>query len=248
MRLLIISALSIFFFMSSLSMQVASAASSQGDKPEGLNLNAREISTWKRNIKRRTEDYDQVLNSFFRTRENVKSQIYNLRSRYPQTHYYQPFSHALVKEIERYAFIADTSSDKKESNDALVKYDRLLKQHIIDLDVVSFALKMSQLDVKFGDEYFLREVKQAILDSMNSGQLRMTGETAERAYKVITYSEENEWLAQIGGVVKKSELFDVRGTYYNVHDVETQDGEYLQVFMDVTQPIKMTYIRQEVLK
>jgi len=247
MRLVIIYALSTLFLMPSAFVNTADAAASNSQETAGPELNARDINRWNRTMVRRTSEYEEASRSLFTERDKIFNRIYALRSRYPLTFHYRPFSNALVEQIERYAYIVDTSPDKIEANEALLEYNEMLKKHIVDLGVVSFALKMSEIDVRFGDEYFLKKVQDAILKSMNSAPRRTNGESAGTAYLVMTYSEEDEWLAQIGGIVKKSELFDVRGKYYNVHDIETQDGEYLQVFMDVTEPIKMTYIKQRIL-
>ena len=100
------------------------------------------------------------------------------------------------------------------------------------------------LDVKFGDEFFLREVRDAILKGMEIGLRPNPGDSALSAFNAVTYSEENEFLSQMGGKIKSSELFEVDDRFFNVHQMETEEGGYSQVYINVTQPIKRTYIMQ----
>ena len=225
-------------------MPTAHATSNNKGKEKPI-MNARQADNWERSLKTHTKKYDDDVYLLFKERNGVTNLIYGIRSRYPQTEYYNPFSKSLVDKIAEYAFIVDTSQDKIESNQALFEYNNFLKQHIADLGVVSYALELSQLDVRFGDEFFLKEVRDALINGIRSYPGMLDGSSAEKALTIITYSEENEILAQMGGVIKKSELFDIKGKkYYNVHDVETEDGESTRLFIDVTSPIVMVYKTQ----
>lgn len=213
---------------------------------EPVQLNPRELQNWKRTIERRTKDYDTAVEALFSSRNNVQNQIYMIRSQYASTMHYSPFSDILTDRMTRYAYIIDTSKDSEEVNEAQANYNELLRNHVADLGVAKFALSMSRLNVRYGDEYFLKDVVDAIIKCIKIHPGLTDGKTSDSAYRIVTFAEENQLLEEVGGVVKKSETFHVRNKFYNVHDLADENGELERVFIDVSEPMRMSYIIKKI--
>lgn len=165
-----------------------------------------------------------------------KTNLYALYMLYPKTSHYNPFSRSVIKEMEMYAFKVDTSQDLIEMNRSLLKYNELLDQHLANFGVVEFALKMTRVNRRLGSEVFLRKIRDVLIDIVERPTL--DGSAPDRAFKVISYSEEDYFLSKNNVTVKSSEVYVVGDKYYNVHDCEDENGEYVQFYVDVTTPIR----------
>ncbi len=165
-----------------------------------------------------------------------KSNFYSLYMIYPKTAHYNPFDRAIIKKMEMYAFKVDTSDDLLEMNKALVAYNDLLDKHIANLGVLEFALKMTGVNRRLGSEVFLKKVRDLLIDIIDRPV--WDGLSPDQAFRVISYAEEDFFLSKHNVTVKNSEVYIVGDRYYNVHDCEDDNGEYIQFYVDVTIPIK----------
>ncbi len=200
-----------------------------------------ELLMWQRAQQRYDNDYGNILKRIRKETDGFNNLVRALRSFYPGTTTYDPFSEAIIEEMTRHAYIMDTSKNRDELNKSFVRYQYLLNRHLGNLDVVTFALKMSHVDVRYGNTFFLERYRKALIASMLSGY---DGLTPDSAYVVSSYGEETYILAQRGGTLKKSQLYPVNRKYYNVHDVVLDSGEFVQLFFDVTNPIRNIKIKK----
>ncbi len=206
-------------------------------KDTEINITTYELNMWKSNLERITAQYDNVLKTIYKSRKNLESNIGLLRSYYPYTKQYQPFAKPVLDEMTEYALLVDEVKDGFEANDALLAYRKILNKHLVNLDVLSFAITMSKIDVRFGDKTFLQKVENLMLEDLLR-KVKTRGRNPDTAFNIISYGEETRILQEIGGVVKKSELYKVGNVFYNVHDIEFKDGSYTQIYMNVTSPIR----------
>ncbi len=216
--------------------------------PAFANLNAikmdvsiRELDSWKSQIATYTNSYDEILREIYKKPSKLDDKLPLLRSYYPRTRQYSPFSKDILDEITQHALILDTASDNQVINEALHSYKTLINKHLMNFDVASFALTMSRIDVRFGDEIFYKRVRDALIKNIYREGM---GKTPETAHRIVSYGEETYILDQIGGKIDHSEIFEINGIYYNVHELTTKDGVYRQVFMNVTEPIKNIFYTQ----
>lgn len=208
-----------------------------------MKITARELINFKKLMENYSEQYDELVQEI-NSGEIEFVRVKALRSFYPSTKYYTPFSESVIKRMTAFAFIADTEEDLTKSNEALSSYRELLSQHLVNFDVLSFALTLARADVKYGDELKLKEIRDLIIKDLTS--LYNVGKTPERAYDIATYGEETFILEQLNAKVLKSEVYQVSRVFYNVHDIQTPDGEFAQIFMNVTEPLRKVKIRQMV--
>ncbi len=220
----------------------------QNQKDDGeFTMSFRDMDRWKKSLKRFTELYEQGVKSLKTDPDKFEENVRFLRTYYAQSDYYQPFGEDIVNQMTHFAYIVDTSEDTKEVNDALLEFKAILNTHIVNYDVVSFALMMSRVNVRFGDTEFYKKILK-VLESQSSGRLGGCV-TPEQACRIITYGEETYLLTRIGGVVKSSKIYQVDPRYYNVHEIEQEDGTTVQIYADVTAPIintmKTRYVIQK---
>lgn len=171
-----------------------------------------------------------------------QSRIRSMRAYYSKTKEYTPFSESLINRMTGFAYVADTSSDMAEVNNALAEYKKLLDNHIINFDVLNFALTMARADVRFGDELLLNKIRQYLIKDLTG--LINIGKTPERAYTIVAYGEETFVLEELNANIIDSELFKIGRSFFNVYEIETPEGEYVQVYMNVTEPIRNIRLRQ----
>lgn len=198
-------------------------------------ISQRELDSWKRQIPRYTQQYDKILSGLYKNSQQIEQKLRLLRSYYVGTQQYSPFSRPILDKIAKYAMVLDTETDNVVINDALMSYRTLLDKHLMNLDVASFALTMSRIDVRFGDEIFYKKIRDALIKSFNGKNL---GLKPERAYNIVSYGEETYILEQLSSKIEHSKIYGINRKYYNVHDIITKEGKQLQIFMDITQPIR----------
>ncbi len=205
------------------------------------NIPPRKLNNWKNRVPLFTEKYNNLVKEIYANPKDAAMKVKELRSYYPFTEQYSPFSKSVLDEVTRYAMEFDNALDNNVANDALLSYNELVAKHLVNFDILSFAFTMARLDPRFGDEWFYRRVRDALIDSFYQEGI---GTRAENAYYIVTYGEETYILEQIGGIIKSSEIYEVNDRYYNVHEVVDNNDNYRQVFMDVTQPIRNLIYRK----
>ncbi len=201
---------------------------------------------------REVEHYKKITVSYSKAYKEFADEVYkgtvdharikSMRAYYPQTTEYTPFSESIINRMTGFAYIADTSSDLGEVNDALDEYRKLLREHIVNFDILSFALTLARADVRYGDEIMLNQIRKHIIEDLTG--MYNVGKTPDRAYTIATYGEETFILEQLNANVISSELFKVGRSFYNVHEIETPNGDVRQIYMNVTGPIRNVRLRQ----
>lgn len=203
-----------------------------------------QIRRWQRSLTQYTGYYDEALDSIRRGSENFDYDVERMRSYYVQSEYYTPFSKGVVDELSEYAYTIDTSEDQVEINEAYAAYQELVWAHLVNLDVLTFALSMSSLDARYGDGVLFKKVRRALLKSILWEGAKC--DAPDQACRIVSYGEETYILGKIGGILKQSKIYKVNGQYYNVHDL-IKDGVGIQVYMNVTAPIVNVLKTQAVL-
>ncbi len=201
----------------------------------------RELDSWKNQVARYTGEYDKIVKEIYKDFSKIDAKVRVLRSYYPRTEQYTPFSKRILDKMTRYASAIEDETDREVINKNLLSYRDLVSKHLMNFEILSFALTMSRIDVRFGSDVFFEKVRQALIDSF---YVEGMGKTPESAYYIVSYGEETYILEKIGGVIKNSELYKVHRKYYNVHDILGKNGEYQQIFMDVTVPIRNVLYKQ----
>lgn len=215
---------------------------SANTKPDRTKITSREVGAWKVTSTKLAFKYEQLVREVRANKNKASENMNAMRAYYPYTPYYDPFSKKIIDEMTEYAYIIDTSEDREQINIALEKYRDLVNKHAAHLAVVDFALTLSRLDIRYGDESLFKHLRDAIQNSWFG--LAQPGLSPERAYKITTYAEEEYLLSTYGAVIEKSEIYKVGRSYYDVRDVITEDGESLQLFFDVTTPIRTIQIKK----
>tara|TARA_R110002072_G_scaffold180003_1_gene336125 strand:- start:343 stop:1098 length:756 start_codon:yes stop_codon:yes gene_type:complete len=223
-----------------------SNAQSVDEKPLEIIMPPHHIKKWKISMERADGSYQQTLQEFNKSPEDLKNNILRLRGIYPRTSRYAPFAKQVIDKLVGYAYIVDTSKDSLELNTALDDYRTLLDYHITNLDVLDLAITMARINIQFGDEQYFQTIKDGITAYIT--KRGKNGLTPDSAYKVLTYGEETYLLALTGGTIKKSLLYDVNGRYFNVHDIELPDGSPTQIYVDVTTPIVNVFYTQKTME
>ncbi len=221
----------------------AQSTKAQDLDADDLKITQRELATWQQSEQRYEQSYDTALREVKEGKLNLQNRVRAMRVYYSWTSQYTPFSEKIIDELTRYAYKADTETEPREINKALAQYRNLLDKHIVNLDVLDFAITLSLADVRYGDSIFLKNVRAAIINSLT--EIINVGKTPESPYRIITYGEETYILGTFnGGRIEKSEIYNVDRTFYNVHDISMPNGQYLQIYMDVTAPIRNVKIKQ----
>lgn len=216
-----------------LNIPVASAQSrDSAQAPQ--KLSSSKLNRLQRSLTQFTEYYDQVVKSIRKGSTDFEYDVNRMRNYYPQTDYYMPFSKGILDEMSGYAYIVDTSDDKEEVNEALTSYRYLVRSHLAHLDALTFALSMSRLDERFGNEVFLANVRRALLKAILLEDAKC--DKPDAACRIVSYGEETYILGRIGGTVKGSKIYKVSNRYYNVHNL-IKDGHEVQIYLDVSAPI-----------
>lgn len=243
MRLFIL--LALFFIIPVSSVHAASANRDSANDAQGqIELSDDEMRRWAALSKDYTPQYEDLVEDMRAGRLEVKRSMLRLRNFYTYTRHYDPFSKAVIDEMVEYAYIADTSDDTIAVNQALANYRELLNKHLANLDVVSYALMLSRLDVRYGDEYFLKKVRDSIR-TLWDGQ-EGVGKEPQHPYKVVTFAELQYVVGTYGGEVVKSDVYTVGKQFFDVRDIVTEDGDYVQVFFDITKPIRNVALKKAV--
>lgn len=217
--------------------RIAKPQAPAGSDAESLYLN-RDLGGLKSNIERVTGYYRDTLQKIFNEPNTTRSNASALRNYYGYSAFYTPFSDKVIDGLTRYAYIVDTSDDTDAVREAQTKYRQLLYKHMGNFNVVSHALDMSSLDPRFGNEVVLRKLYDAYKDILQESIKVGRGYEPDNAFKIITYGEENFLLEEIGGIVEKSEIYKVSyNKYYNVHNLSKENGDFHQIFIDVSMPI-----------
>lgn len=198
----------------------------------------REVLGKKRAIDIAGRNYAETVEKILNKSVSVQKYAKVLRNNYQNTMDYEPFAQSIISKLTEYAYIVDTSEDSTAVRIAQKSYNSLLYKHLGNFDVVGFALDMSRLDVRFGNEIMLRDLYRVYITNLKRDIRLEKGKNPDYAFNIITYGEENFILGEIGGVVQKSEIYKVnRKTYYNVHDLIDGNGEFRQIFFNVSEPI-----------
>ena len=205
-------------------------------------ITSREVNGWKVTSSKLAFRYEQLVRDVRAGKKKAEDNMNAMRVYYTFTPYYDPFSNKLVDEMTKYAYTIDTSKDREKVNIAQEKYRDLVNKHAAHLAVVDYALTLSRLDVRYGDEALFRQLRDAIQNSWFG--LAQPGSSPDRAYKITTYAEEEYILSTYGATIEKSEIYPVGRNFYDVRDILTADGESLQLFFDVTTPIRTVQIRK----
>ena len=244
MRLFVLIAL--FFIIPASSVYAASSSrGNAGSEGIGeLNLADDELRRWSALSKSYTPQYEELVADLKAGRKDIKRSMLRLRNFYSYTPQYDPFAQDTIDEMVKNAYIIDTSDDNIAVNKALANYRELLDNHLANLDVVSYALMLSRLDVRFGDEYFLKDVRDAIR-SVWDGQ-HGVGKEPQHPYKIATLAEMSYVVSTYGGEVVKSDVYTVARQVFDVRDIITEDGDYVQVFFDISKPIRNVAVRKAV--
>ncbi len=225
---------------------VFAASSSDNDKDMEMSFSAYELKRWKGLSEKLSARYEENIRDIRSGKARLENKIYELRAYYPYTKYYDPFSKKLTDEMTRYAYIVDTSKDRAEVNRALNSFRELVYKHLAHLGVVTYAVKLSSLDPQLGDMTFYKRVRDLIRSSWDDKG--NAGIDPDNAYKVITFDEEAYILGKYGATVKKSEMFEVSKQFFDVRDIVTEDGEYIQIFFDVTKPIRHVNLNRALIR
>ncbi len=219
-----------------LNIPVASAQSSAGRDSDRASkkMSPNKLTRLERSLTQFTEYYDEVVGILRKGSDDFDYDIRRMRNYYAKTDYYMPFSKEILDEMAEYAYIADTSDNKEDVQEAFISYRYLVRSHLAHLDAITFALSMSRLDERFGDEIFLANVRRSLLKAILVEGAKC--ENPDLACRIVSYGEETYILGRIGGTVKGSKIYKVSNRYYNVHNL-IKDGIELQVYIDVTAPI-----------
>ena len=213
---------------------------------EGLGrLSPSQLNRAQRSLSQFTEYYDEVINVLRKGSTQLDYDVSRMRHYYTRSEYYVPFSKSVLNEMTEYAYIVDTSDDKEAVNEALVAYKQLAWSHLAHLDALTLALNMSRLDPRFGDEIFFRDIRLSLLKAIYFNGAKC--DEPEMACRIVSYGEETYILGKIGGVLKGSKIYKVSNKYYNVHNL-IKDGQEIQIYMDVTEPIVNVWELQAVME
>lgn len=204
--------------------------------PEGERYLATLRSASQRQQEANEDFYFKMLHTLKSSRgENVISSVNGLRNYFPMMRFYTPFSESVIERMTALAFTVDTSDDRAAVNAAILNYEKILGENIVNFDVLDFAITMAQLDVRLGDVSFLNKVRRGLAD--NIARFAYKNDSPRTAFPIVTYADEAYILGTIGGTLKRSEVYEVGGKVYNVHDIIMPDGAYKQVYLDATKPI-----------
>lgn len=218
--------------------------------PDDVTFTRGQLGRWAQRQKINTKKYEGRVKDLIDHKGSVDNVVLTLRSLYPFTPYYDPIGQVTTEAMTRYAYISDTSKDPKEVNDALKAYRDLVFKHSANLGVVEYALTLSLVNARYGDEVLLRSLRDSLQKKARRGKRK--GSTPDYAYKVISYDEETYILGVHNVTVQKSEIYHVGNKFYNVHDViYNEDGRYSQLYFNVTAPIylyKKTQALRDVLQ
>ncbi|PCI57206.1 MAG: hypothetical protein COB36_02775 [Alphaproteobacteria bacterium] len=219
-----------------MSIPAASAQSESGranslasKKPSSARLNRLQ-----RSLAQYTGYYDEAVEKIYKGSTQFDFDVSRMRGYYARSDYYMPFSKKLLDEMAEYAYIVDTSDNKEEVNEALVSYKYLVQSHLAHLDALTFALSMSRLDERFGNEILLSKVRRALLKAILFEDAKC--EEPNVACSIVSYGEETYILGKVGGTLKGSKIYHISNKYYNVHNL-IKDGQEIQVYIDVSLPI-----------
>ncbi|MFP4098855.1 MAG: hypothetical protein ACLFU1_08760 [Alphaproteobacteria bacterium] len=219
---------------------VDQSANKENELGANLDFSSVELSRWGLNMDRSTKSYDGFAARAMSgdEKDRLFSIASSLRNLYPQTSYYQPFGQKVIEQMTEYAYIADVSDDPVEANEALKEYRKTLLSHLANIKVVEFAITLSHANRRYGDVMILEDVRNALLKVIRGWNKR--GDTAERAYRIVTYSDETYVLSLHNVTIERSEIFQVGDKFYNVHDVVFEDnGSHGRLYTDLTAPIYM---------
>lgn len=238
------------FFITGFSVQAQEIQDTRGVRVEngeivmGQALLQRKMREWERNTPRNQRIYEETINKMYEDEQFIEGLVDEARFYYAHSYDYTPFSKNIVERLTEHAFIADTSEDLSAVNDALFKYRDLLKTHLVNYDVLTYALSLARLDTKYGSASFLARIKKAIETSLTHGH--NDGLSPYRAHHVASFGEENFLLRRHGGIVQDSEIYNVGPNFYNVHTMVGNDGREKQVYINITQPLLGDYLRRAI--
>ncbi len=213
------------------------SAATIDDLEKNFVVNPRQLDSWRASVKHTTPRYAEGVRMLKRaTKNRRKNVVTTLRAYYSRTQQYNPFAQDILDEMTEYGYIIDTSDDSLAVNEALLNYRALLDLHIVNLDVVSFALTLSRVDIRFGDEFLLKDIRDTLITEFSGGGLN--GKEPRTAFKIVTFAEEAYIIEGYRPVTKTTELFEVGNRYYNVHDIVDEDGNQHLVYIEITIPIR----------
>jgi hypothetical protein len=207
------------------------------EKESGLNFTAKELNQWRIRQQSYITKYEQRVSEVMSGRDSIDIAVLSLRVLYPRMPYYDPFSKLTIQNMTALAYTADVSDDQAEVNKALAAYRDLLHKHIVNFDVVEYALTLARANPIFGDKIRLKKIYDTLIKNIDGAKEK--GLSPEDAYRIVTYGEETHLLGARNVTVKKSEIYKVENTFYNVHDIVDENGKYSQLYFDVTWPIYM---------
>lgn len=215
-----------------------------GEIVMGKAMLQRYLRDWQRITPRHERVYREVINSMYENDNMIEGSSSEARYYYAKSYDYTPFSKEIIDRMTVHAFRADTSEDIAEINDALFKYREILKTHLVNYDVLDYALSLAKLDTKYGSASFLTKVKKAIQRDLQRGN--DDGLSPNRSHKVITFGEENYLLRRHGGIVQDSEIYQVGATFFNVHNLIGKDGRERMIYFNISEPLVGNYLRRTI--
>lgn len=159
------------------------------------------------------------------------------RGRYAMTVQYDPEAHTALERLLGDAYqLQEGAKDPAARAAAAVDYNKVLFDHLANIDVVTQALSLARQDTRLGDAKALEWIRAGLAQSvMQSG----TGKTLNEAYDILTLGEETALLAGLGVQVLRTDARESGGTYYNMHLVrDSASGEEYTVFTDLSRPMR----------
>lgn len=222
-------------------------AQNSAQKKEGVQLKPHEIIRWQKNAKRGDKGYEDTLLKLEKQNSDYfENNVSSLRNIYPFTSFYEPFSDNIVDQMTRHAYTVQTSNDPSEINENLAAYRKIVRKHLVNVGVLNFAITMARVSAKFGDARHYANIRKTIYRQIDTSN--RNGFSPDRAFRVVTRDEEEMILTKLGVTVQKTELYNVHNQHYAVYDVTLENGRFEQVFMDITQPVRVSSIKRHLAK
>ncbi len=189
------------------------------------------------------QNYEKMVGELYKMEDRPNIYV-AIRRGYVRCSYYDPFGSDTLYKLLKLVDEVNNDKDPQLSMQALRKYKELVKRHIGNLDVVLFAEDMSKTNFRFGRPDFFKKIKDGIVkDIYRKG---VDGRSPEKAFRIVTYAEENYILAHEKGKLLHSKLYDVGGVYYNVHDfIDMKKKRRFSLYVDVSIPIRVVKAAQE---
>jgi len=178
-------------------------------------------------------------NAMVRSAVNTMPDNFNFgrfRDLYYQTRQYDPIGDDVVNDMQRLSYIVQHDENAQIRQDAMRKYQALLKEHLANIHILIQAIALSRFDNRFGNPQFFAWMRNGLMrEVMRFGN----GKTLADAYRVTTLSEETLLIRQLGLRVLNTQTGHEGRIYYNMHDVQDlRTGQKTTLFIDTTIPMR----------